>query len=71
VIRLACAFGLVAVATVIRLALRTDGAGAILFSFVGFPALAGGLALYGAARWRAGALRRNGGHPLPLGKEQP
>ncbi len=70
-IRLACALGLVALATVVRLALRTDGAGAILFSFVGCPALAGALAIYAVARWRAGALRGNGGVQLRLGKENP
>ena len=69
-IRLACALGLVAGATVVRLAVRTDGAGAILFCFVGFPALVGALAIYGAARWRSGALRWNGGIRLPHGREQ-
>jgi hypothetical protein len=53
--RVAAAFGLIAVATVILIALRTDGASAIVFSFVGFPALAVALTLYGVARWRAGA----------------
>jgi len=53
--RVAAAFGLVAVATVVLVAVRTDGASAIVFSFVGFPALAIALMLYGVARWRAGA----------------
>jgi hypothetical protein len=70
VMRLACALGLVALATVVRVAVRTDGAGAILFSFVGFPALAIALVLYASARWRAGALRWNGGMRLRHGKEQ-
>jgi hypothetical protein len=59
-IRLACAFGLVALAIVVILAVRTDGATAILFSFVGMPALAIGLILYFVARWRAGAFASNG-----------
>jgi hypothetical protein len=70
VIRLACALGLVSLATVVRLAVRTDGSGAILFSFVGFPALISALAIYGAARWRSGALRWNEGTHLRHGKEQ-
>jgi len=69
VIRLACLLGLVAVATVVRVAVRTDGAGAIVFSFVGFPALAAALAIYGAARLRAGALRWDGGTRLPREEE--
>ena len=59
--RLACALALVALACVVRVAVRTDGSGAILFSFVGFPALAGALAIYAAARWRSGALRAGAG----------
>ncbi len=59
-IRLACAFGLVALAIVVILALRTDGTTAILFSFVGMPALAIGLLLYFVARWRAGAFGSGG-----------
>jgi len=53
--RAAATFGLVAVATVILVAVRTTGPSAIVFSFIGFPALAIALTLYGVARWRAGA----------------
>ncbi|MFN8546254.1 MAG: hypothetical protein U0807_18915 [Candidatus Binatia bacterium] len=53
-IRLACTFGLLALAVVVALAIRPEGRTAILFSFVGVPALGIALALYGAARWRAG-----------------
>lgn len=59
-IRLACFFGLVALATVVLLAIRTVGATAILFSFVGFPALVLALALYAAHRWRTEAYRSDG-----------
>ncbi len=58
-IRLACAFGLVALAVVVALAVRTDGGTAIVFSFVGFPALAIAIILYFVARWRAGAFSSN------------
>ena len=68
--RLACLLGLVAAASVVRVAVRTDGEGAILFSFVGFPALAAALALYASARWRAGAFRWNGGIGPRHAKEQ-
>ena len=64
-IRLACALGLVGVASVIRVAVRTDGVGAILYSFVGVPALTAALALYATARWRAGAFRWNGAKEKP------
>jgi hypothetical protein len=51
--RLACFLGLVALAVLIVLAVRTDGASAIAFSFVGLPALALALAIYAVVRWRA------------------
>ena len=54
-IRVASAFGLIAIAMVVLVAVRTDGASAIAFSFVGFPALVIALLLYVVARWRAGA----------------
>lgn len=54
-IRLACLLGLVALGVLVLLAVRLDGATAILFSFVGMPALALALLLYVGARWRAGA----------------
>ena len=57
--RLACFFGLIALAALGLLLVRLDGATAIVFSFVGFPALGLALALYALARWRAGAFRLN------------
>jgi hypothetical protein len=59
VIRLACALGLVAIVMAVILVLRTDGASAIGFSFIGAPALGLALAIYGISRWRAGAFRSN------------
>jgi hypothetical protein len=56
-IRLACLFGLIALAALGLLLVRLDGESATVFSFVGFPALGLSLALYGFARWRAGAFR--------------
>ena len=53
--RVAATFGLVAVATVILVAVRTTGPSAIVFSFIGFPALAIALTIYAVVRWRAGA----------------
>ena len=53
--RLACFFGLIAIAALLLLLVRLDGATATIFSFVGFPALALALLLYGIDRWRAGA----------------
>jgi hypothetical protein len=40
---------------------RLDGTTAIIFSFIGMPALGLALALYVVARWRAGAFHFN--HP--------
>jgi hypothetical protein len=56
-IRLACFLGLVALAALALLIVRLDGASAIVFSFVGFPALGLALLLYGFVRLRAGAFR--------------
>ena len=56
-IRLACVFGLIALAALGLLLVRLDGGTATIFSFVGFPALGLSLLLYGVARWRAGAFR--------------
>ena len=53
-IRLACALGLVAIVMAVILVLRTDGASAIGFSFIGAPALGLALVIYGVSRWRAG-----------------
>jgi hypothetical protein len=57
VIRLACVLALIALAIVIVVAAHPYGFTATLFSFVGIPALAAAMALYGCARWRAGAFR--------------
>lgn len=62
-IRLACLFGLVALAMLFPLVFDLSGATAILFAFVGFPALGIALVLYGVARWRTGAFR--------LGEQRP
>ena len=58
-IRLACALGLVAIVMAVILVLRTDGASAIGFSFIGAPALGLARVIYGVSRWRAGAFRSN------------
>ncbi|MGH7789245.1 MAG: hypothetical protein ACRERC_20415 [Candidatus Binatia bacterium] len=52
--RLACFFGLVALAALFPLIVSLDGATATVFSFVGMPSLALALAIYLFARWRAG-----------------
>ena len=57
--RLACFFGLVALAALGLLLVRLDGGTATVFSFVGFPALGIALALYAFGHWRAGAFRLN------------
>jgi hypothetical protein len=64
VIRLACLFGLVALAMLFPLVADLSGGTAILFAFVGFPALGLALLVYGFARWRAGAFRLNQEPPL-------
>lgn len=56
-IRLACLLGLIALAALVLLVVRLNGESAIIFSFVGFPALGLALILYAFARWRAGAFR--------------
>ena len=58
-IRLACLLVLVALAISVNLAINTTGPNAILFSFVGVPALGAGVFLYGIKRWRDGALSWN------------
>jgi hypothetical protein len=55
--RLACFFGLIAIAALFVLLVRLDGATAIVFSFIGMPALGLALLLHGIGRWRAGAFR--------------
>ena len=52
--RLACVFGLIALAVMFVLVLHLDGATATIFSFVGMPSLALALVIYVVARWRAG-----------------
>ena len=54
--RLACLLVLVALLIAVNLAIRTTGPNAILFSFVGVPALGVGVLVYGIKRWRDGAL---------------
>ena len=59
-IRVACVLALIALAILILVAVRLDGATATLFSFVGMPALAVAMGLYVLRRWRAGAFRSAG-----------
>jgi hypothetical protein len=56
VIRLACLLVLVALVIAVILAMDPTGPNAVLFSFVGVPALGAGLLVYGIKRWRDGAL---------------
>jgi hypothetical protein len=60
-IRVACFFGLIAIAALLQLLVRLDGATATIFSFVGMPALGLALLLYGIDRWRAGAFSASPG----------
>jgi len=55
--RVACVFGLIALAALVLMIVRLDGATAIVFSFVGYPALVIALLVYGFVRWREGAFR--------------
>ena len=56
-IRLACLLVLIALAIAVIMAIHPpSGATAILFSFVGMPALAAGVLVFGVSRWREGAL---------------
>jgi len=55
--RIACVFGLIALAALVVMIVRLDGATAIVFSFVGYPALVIALLVYGYVRWREGAFR--------------
>ena len=50
--RLACLFALIALACLVLLTLRLNGATATVFSFVGCPSLAIALGLYALARRR-------------------
>jgi len=56
-IRLACLLVLASMAAVVLIAVQTTGTNAIVFSFVGTPLLAAGIAVYGIQRWREGAFR--------------
>jgi hypothetical protein len=53
--RLAYVLGLVALALIFPLVMNLSGRTAILFSFIGMPALGLALGCYGIARWREGA----------------
>ena len=55
-IRLACLLVLVALVIAVIVSTRPTGPNAILFSFVGAPALGAGVLVYGIKRWREGAL---------------
>ena len=55
--RAACVLALIALVIVVLVAVRLDGFTATLFSFVGIPALAAALGLYGFKRWQMGAFR--------------
>ena len=52
-IRLACALGLIAIVMAVFLVLRTGGASAIGFSFIGASGLGLALVIYGVSRWKA------------------
>jgi hypothetical protein len=48
-----------ALAIAVILAVQPTGPNAVLFSFVGVPALAAGILVFGVKRWRDGALSWN------------
>ena len=58
--RLACVLALVALVMLFPLVADLSGRTAILFSFIGMPALGLALACYVYARWREGAFRLSG-----------
>ena len=58
-IRLACSLVLIALAIAVIMAIHPTGPNAILFSFVGVPALGAGLLVFGIRRWRDGAFSSN------------
>lgn len=58
-IRAACLLALIALVVLFVLCFRANGAAAIAFSFIGFPALAGALAIHGLQRL---IVRRDGIH---------
>jgi len=57
--RIACLFVLISIVAVTLLATNPTGRTAIIFSFVGMPALVVGMAIYGIQRWREGAFWDN------------
>ena len=57
--RLAAVLALLALVVLLILVSHLSGATAILFVFVGMPALALALAIYFVERWRQGAFRFN------------
>jgi len=57
--RLACFFALIALAALVLMVTDMNGSTAIVFSFVGFPALGLAVLLYLIIRWRVGAFRLN------------
>jgi hypothetical protein len=59
-IRVACLLGLIALAILILVAVRLDGATATMFSFLGIPALVAAMGIYVLHRWRAGAFHSTG-----------
>ena len=59
-IRLACLLVLIALVIAVVMAIHPSGPNAILFSFVGTPALGAGVLVFGIKRWRDGALSSKG-----------
>lgn len=55
-IRLACLLVLIALVIVAVVAVHPSGPNAILFSFIGMPALGADILVFGVKRWRDGAL---------------
>ena len=63
--RAACLLGLIALAILMLIEVRLDGATATIFSFLGIPALAAAVGLYLLHRWRAGAFHFTGASRPP------
>ena len=59
-IRAACLLALIALAILMLVAARLDGATATIFSFVGIPALIVAMGVYVVQRWRTGAFHPTG-----------
>jgi hypothetical protein len=62
--RVACLLGLIALAILILVTVRLDGATATMFSFLGIPALGAAMGLHVLQRWRAGTFHSTG-HSRP------